>query len=447
MVAAPAVAFFGFVAALVTVDTPEFVSIVVLSGLLLPVTVLIVRRVAKGEDREFLGALLLWAVGIRFLAFAVVRGFIDPILLAPDAITYETRGWAVLQAWLGNGPYPDRLAGTLQVGHFYVNAAVFAVFGRVPEAVAVLNLFVSVWTVGVMYSIARLLAPERPLVARISATLFCFYPSIVLWSVLNIREAPMIFLLTTTVLLFMRLQRRPSPVDLPLLIAALGAMLFYRQYMAALVAGACVMGLLVSLSRSPRRAVILGTLALTATIVITQAAGWTTSLTGDQASETLGTVQLLREDMARGASSSFIGESDVSTVGGAISYLPVGMTYFLLAPFPWALESLLQTITFPETVIWYTLLPFGLLGGWWSLRNRLLTASIPLFVLITVSFAYALVQGNVGTAFRHRAQILPLMLVMIALGIVRWWERRQERRAHVRARREMARSHMTVGRR
>ena len=444
MIAAPAVAFTGFIASLATADVPEMIAIVVLSGALYPLTRFLLSRVASADDRAFLSALLLWAIGVRFLAFGLVRGFIDPILLAPDAITYENGGWALLQSWRGLGGVPERMQDTLQLGYFWTNAALFAVFGRVAEAVAVVNLFVSVWTVGIMYAIARMLAPDRPLVARISAFLFAFYPSIVLWSVLNIREAPMIFLLTTTVLLFVRIQRRPSPIDAPLLLATLGAMVFYRQYMAALVGGAAFVGLLVSFSRTPRRALVLGGAAIVGIILITQAAGLTSTLTTDEAAETLGTLQMLRVDMARGAGSSFIGDSDVSTVGGAITYLPIGLTYFLLAPFPWQLGSLLQVITFPETVIWYVLLPFGLIGGWWALRHRLLQMTIPLMVLISVSFAYALVQGNVGTAFRHRAQILPLMMVMIAVGIVIWWERRQARRRAREDRRTAARRQMDL---
>lgn len=437
-VAAPAVALAGFGTALASSDVPQLVAIIVLTGVLFPLTRLIVGSLVSGEDREFLLSLLLWAIGARFLAFGLIRGLIDPVLLAPDAITYENGGWAILQYWEGNADLPERLQGTLQVGYFYTNAALYRVFGRVPEAVAVLNLFFSVWTVAVMYQIARLLVPDRPAVARISAILFAFYPSIVLWSVLNIREAPMIFFLTCTVLLFLRLQRRPSPPDVPLLILVLGAMLFYRQYMAALVGGACAVGLLVSFSRTPRRALLLGGGLLISLSLVAQSAGWTGTLTQEQASETLGTLQMLRTDMARGAGSSFIGGSDVSTVGGAITYLPLGLTYFLLAPFPWALSSLLQVITLPETVIWYALLPFGLAGGVFALRRRLLQMSIPIMVLIAVSFAYSLVQGNVGTAFRHRAQVLPLMMVMVALGLVLWAERRAARRAQRAARRAQA---------
>jgi hypothetical protein len=56
---------------------------------------------------------------------------------------------------------------------------------------------------------------------------------------------------------------------------------------------------------------------------------------------------------------------------------------------------------------------------------------IPLAVLLIVTTSYALVEGNFGTAYRHRAQIMPLFFIFAGVGIVAlkpWFEQRKKMR-------------------
>lgn len=57
------------------------------------------------------------------------------------------------------------------------------------------------------------------------------------------------------------------------------------------------------------------------------------------------------------------------------------------------------------------------------MRGRVTNALIPLAVLVIVVASYALVEGNFGTAYRHRAQIMPLFFVFSAVGLSRFKER------------------------
>ena len=52
----------------------------------------------------------------------------------------------------------------------------------------------------------------------------------------------------------------------------------------------------------------------------------------------LETLQNIRAGMAYGNSAYGAG-ADTTTVAGALAYLPVGVAYFLGAPFPWSLSS------------------------------------------------------------------------------------------------------------
>ena len=87
-----------------------------------------------------------------------------------------------------------------------------------------------------------------------------------------------------------------------------------------------------------------------------------------------------------------------------------------------------------ETFLWYPLFFLAVLGFRISLRDRVTTALFPASVLLVVVTSYALVEGNFGTAYRHRAQIMPLFFVFSGVGLTwvkvrvisqtQWWRTR-----------------------
>jgi hypothetical protein len=57
---------------------------------------------------------------------------------------------------------------------------------------------------------------------------------------------------------------------------------------------------------------------------------------------------------------------------------------------------------------------------------------IPFSVLLVITTSYALVEGNFGTAYRHRAQIMPLFFLFAGVGLVAikpWFQKRRRMRA------------------
>jgi hypothetical protein len=150
-----------------------------------------------------------------------------------------------------------------------------------------------------------------------------------------------------------------------------------------------------------------------------------------------------RAHAARGGSSSrttlvpvpkYLGLPDEDLVlqhGGLLPdlrALPGGLLAFLLRPFPWqhggglsydsaALEEVLY---YPL----YLLAAFGLV----AYRHRLDVIAFPLLVAIFVSGIAAEAEGNLGSAFRHRDQLLWVVVLLAVLGshhiFSRWRQRR-----------------------
>jgi hypothetical protein len=139
-------------------------------------------------------------------------------------------------------------------------------------------------------------------------------------------------------------------------------------------------------------------------------------------------LQRSRQDLASSANSGFGRDVDVSTTTGALLTIPTGIVYLLFAPFPWQLGSLRQSLTFPEMLIWWAAFPLLILGVWFSLKYRLRQMSPILIFTSMLTVAYSVFQGNVGTAYRQRAQILVFYFIFVAVGSVLVKEKRDARR-------------------
>ena len=94
-----------------------------------------------------------------------------------------------------------------------------------------------------------------------------------------------------------------------------------------------------------------------------------------------------------------------------LRYLPVGLAYALFAPFVWEIGRRADVLTLPEMLVWYGLV-VGTLWTMWRHRARWRSLS-PLFLYAGgVILVLALVEGNVGTLFRHRAMAIPATIVL-----------------------------------
>ncbi len=412
---------FGLVGAPGTVIplTVQFVGLLGLTAILLQLLE------SDGRLRGWLWKVVGIALLVRFLALVAVHFALDPLFFAPDAWFYGRLGEMLAAYWQGEGPYPQYLAVNPQWLYPYINGVFHLAFGSGHLAAAVLNIFAATWTVIVAYYLGRDVMGEQ--VGKVAALLVALFPSLVLWSVLNIRDALATFLVTFIVWLAVRVYRRFDLRTVVAVIALLWVMGTIRDYMGLLLLAG--MGLGFAAALRPGR------------VGSTLAAGAVLSLVIIMASEQLGLVRFstldsplesmdqMRRALQHGATSAYGEGYDTSTFGGMLRYLPVGMAYFLLAPFPWGIETTLQATAVPETLVWYALLPLTVMGMRYGVTRGASQNVLLLGVVTVVLVSYALVEGNFGTAYRHRAQIMPVIFVFTAAGLIlirhRWAERKR----------------------
>lgn len=390
--------------------------------------------------RVFIGALL-----VRMLVGALIFVFNLQGFFGGDALTYDLYGFYLMKVMQGEKFYQlyvNLFAGSeggSGWGMLYYVASIYRLLGQNMLAVQLVNAIMGAATAPIIYLCAKhIFANQR--VSRLAAMLVAFFPSLVLWSAQGLKDGPIVFLLSFSMLATLKLGEKLSLKYILLLTGALFALLslrFYIFYMvAAAIAGAFVIGMRETTARSfVRQFLVIIFLGLALTYLgVTRA-----SNSQLENFANLQAVQRSRSDLAKSAASGFGREVDVSTTSGAIAAIPVGLVYLLFAPFPWQLASLRQIITLPEMLLWWAAFPMLVLGFWFSLRFRLRRISPILLFTTMLTLAYSVFQGNVGTAYRQRAQILVFYFMFVAVGVVLMKEKREDRnRQQAAARDKMA---------
>ena len=404
---------------------------VLVGGALACVAALFVSR--AGHDRGFLLNVFIAGLIVRVVVGTLIYSLDLHVFFGGDAITYDYMGAEMLKSWRGETSLyesSDQYAAFSQTfpGILYLVASVYAVAGRNMLAFQFVIAVVGASTAPVIYLCAHHLFRNLR-VARLSALFIAFYPSIVLWSSQGLKDGPIVFLLALIMLATLKLGERMSFKHLAVLALSLIAVLslrFYIFYMVVAAVGASfVVGMrAVSAQSLARQIVAVVSIGLALTYMgVLRSANTQLAQYGD-----LRVLQHSRADMAAQANTGFGADVDVSTASGALAAIPLGLTYLLLAPFPWQLANLRQSITLPEMLVWWASLPLLVSGLWFTIKYRLRQSMPILLFALMLTLAYSVFQGNVGTAYRQRSQLLAFYFIFVSAGAVLIKEKREEQR-------------------
>jgi 4-amino-4-deoxy-L-arabinose transferase-like glycosyltransferase len=386
------------------------------------------------DDRKFLLRLFFAGLLVRMLVGTLIYVLHLQEFFGGDAFTYDFFGDALLRTWAGEKYYQtmvDMFTGggrSSGWGMIYMVAAIYKVIGRNMLAIQYVNSVLGAATAPIAYLIAMEIFPNKRM-ARTCALLSAFFPSMVLWSAQGLKDGPIVFLLAVSMLATLKLGERLNAkylVALALALCALITLRFYVFYIVVVaVAAAFILGRRPLSAKSFARQFII---MITIGLVL---AYFGVSRYASAQFETFGSLrqlQVMRQDAARSAQSGFGEDVDVSTPGGVLGAIPLGFSYLLFAPFPWQFGSLRALITLPEMIVWWCCIPLLVLGLWFTIKHRVRQVAPILIFTVLLTLTYSVLQGNVGTAYRQRAQLLIFYFVFVAVGFVLVREKREERK-------------------
>lgn len=440
----PTLALLVAAAAAVAFGGLEGAGVLALSGaFLVAFALLLFRRAATdprtlrnrraAADADWLWMLILSGIAVRVAVAVAMRLTQANEAIAPDEHTFDDNAqW--FAAWLrGEVPQPFayKWSGSTQVGYFALVGSMYAAFGEFPVLPILVNCVFGGLCAYPAYLLASRLAGRSA--GRGAACLVTFFPSLVLWSALLVRDALVLFLLLWIVCLAQSLLARFRFRTALWLVACLLLLATLRSYLLAVMGAALLVALLAASVRSPGRALATALVCGAAVVGVVKGSGLGTDYLGDASLRSLALQRQYNAMTGQGAID--LGSHDLTTPLGALTYLPVGLAWFLLSPFPWQLAGR-QVFAVPEMVVWYACIPFVAGGAVYAMRRRWRQALAPLAAGLLITVLYSLVEGNVGIIFRHRSQALVLLLPFAAAGWVRW---RARARARLRAETAVAR--------
>jgi 4-amino-4-deoxy-L-arabinose transferase-like glycosyltransferase len=320
--------------------------------------------------------------------------------------------WQFALYWAGDLLVrPFRMSQGGPLGYFYLNAAFFYVFGQTEIPIKLTNALVGAVSGRYVYLLARQLFGDQ--VARRAATLFVFFPSLVLWSAVNIRDVWVVFLILFISYRSAQVAQGYSHLGIFQLLIGMGVLTFFRDYLFFVVALPPLVAMLIGRSHHFLRNLVLATIAGLGMVLLLQHGAVSGKAAGRMSLEAISEA---RRDMAIGGS-AFHDQVDISTPGRALAFLPVGVAYFLFSPFPWEITSALKMFSLPEMILLYALTPAIVRGVRFAVSERLRDTFQILLLTGLLTTSYALGEGNVGTLYRHRAQVLGFYLMFAAVGL------------------------------
>lgn len=395
------------------------------------IALILINNYFEGEEKIFLRRIFLIGLFLRVILATLTYVFELQDFFGGDSKTYDNAGYALYNLWFkgieqanqSGLRFASQTAGS-GWGMSYLVAGIYSIVGRNPLATQLFNSVLGAATVCYIYICSKEVFKNLR-VARISAIFVGVFPSLVLWSSQGLKDGIICFLLALAMTIVLSLQKKFNYVNIILLLIALGGIYVLRFYIffAFMVAifGSFFLGTQKSASAIARQVIVL--------IIITLGLTYLGVVRNAQSNiETFGSLERLQQsrlDQATSAQSGYGQDIDVSTPAGAIEALPIGLIHLLLAPFPWQMANFRQAITLPESLVWWGSIPFLITGVLYTLKNRLRESIGILLLTLLLTVSYAVFQGNVGTAYRMRAQMQIFYFIFVAVGFTLWQEKRE----------------------
>lgn len=361
----------------------------------------------------------LWLAFIVRAAAALVHYYVMPLPdSTADALKFEGFAWEWAQGGFGyvwtnfTGPSPYFIS--------WIIALFYSVTERSMLLAQSLSVFMGTGTVLLGWLLIRELWGERAAVKAVWVLIF--FPTLVLYSAITMREAYISFFLVLGMFGVVRWARSGSLRSILLAIFGfVGAYYFH---------GGMIIGLLIFLIivlwRTLKR-VFVGLISLRlqvsaiAIVLLTlvPVGGFITgSISFDyignfsQASNLKKLVLKIKENTQSTAGAAYPQWTVPDTPIELLYKGPIRIAYFQFSPFPWDVKGTFHLVGFFDSLLYLTL--FFLL---WRNRKAIWAdpaARLLLIILLAYLFIFGLYVSNFGTSIRHRAKFVLIIIALVA---------------------------------
>lgn len=366
---------------------------------------------------------LLAAFAVRAF-FALIHTYVTPLPdSGADAVTFERVGWELAQGWKSGAPFEFITGAYL---YSLIIGLVYFVSDRSPVLIQALNVLMGSFTVYIIAVTAHTLYNSRT--ARIAGWIAAFFPALVLYSAITMREVAVVFPFALSVLFFVRWLKDDRSVQLIKSLACLlvsGLFHTGMLFITIVPVSFWLYRMLRAFVKIKKRTFVAKVLA---SVLIVLLIGF--PLVTGAGLEKVGNLGKLIEPEYLGARhetqardrAAYLTDLTISSPADLVYAAPAKAVYFLFAPFPWQVSEAIDFVGMIDGLCY-----LGLVGtGFFGLRQirrkhgRDVYWGVILLLIVAVG-VFAMGTGNYGTALRHRAKLVFLFLILASPVIQYLW--------------------------
>ncbi|MCX5677978.1 MAG: glycosyltransferase family 39 protein [Candidatus Omnitrophica bacterium] len=388
----------------------------------------LILKNAPLEDRRFIlsvliaGFLIRLGVAMSLHAFSYLKGYEGAT--SGDDLLYTVRSWAIVFKWEGK-PYSwvQDLSGSLEYGvnpFTFIMALFYKVFGFHPMSVKIINCIIGTLIGWMSYLIGKELFGRKA--GRIAMLISMFYPSLIRWSIANLKDSLTILSFMVCVYICVALiYNRMAIWKYGVLVLSIVTLYFFVQrfhFVLALggVAAAVALRAFTVLNMKSRMAI------LSMTVIIFLAGG--VYFFSVNTKPLIKLIQACEEKQFTIAKSDYAGyhfysDDFMRSIKNGKMPPPeflksvfLSTSYFMLTPFPWQMTSRERAVAYPQMLLWYLVLFLAVFGYFKLACDKTRAAILIGIMLFAGVIVHAMAEGNIGAAFRHRDLFTPFFLVL-----------------------------------
>jgi len=375
---------------------------------------LLTLTTSRSSYRSFICTIFLCGYIIRYIAAMFLYLYSLKLghggFLFDDDLHYDTEAWKITLDWIeGFGLHAPKLLN-IYPGYYIYTAIIYRIFGHSILFVEVWNAFFG--SLVIIYSFKITNSIFNTKIARTAALLTAFFPSLVLYSGVHLKDCLITFLITFSIWNILEIVEQKKFHRILLIVPTFYFLKSLRGPMAAFLLvclGGYVCYKVCIRYLTSKRIKFIGFIS---TLLFLLAL----ALMPRFNSIFIGYTEYAHfERLAHG--SIYSAFSGASSPFIRMLLLPVFVVFTLLVPFPpWRFETLSGVLNMPGNLIWYILIPLAVVGILEILRQKNAPQLLVATVVILVIVANAYLFFGTAATFRYRSQMYPLFMILAAWG-------------------------------
>lgn len=368
--------------------------------------------------------IIIWAASLIRIISVLIHEY---ILKLPDgtkdAIRFEANAWNYSQL-----PFSDFLHSFNSVSKAYTFtwflSFFYRIFGRSTLLLETIHIFISLASIVIVYKLSWLLS-SNALKSKQSAAIFAFFPTIILYSVIILREVYIVFFILL-ISLFIVKWLKSNQIKFALVSMLLFLPLYFLH--GGLMIGAVMFFIILiyisikDIYRAfknnhllvPQMVFILFVL-ITIGIAINGLTTFNIPYLGSISQVLTLSRIFFQAEVTNLGGSAYPGWLIPFSMSSFVLLIIPRLIYFLFSPFLWDIKAINHLLGFVDAFLVLFLFYFIIKGLVVKKQNK--TVTILCIFLLPLLITYSWGVGNFGTALRHRSKFIPVLIAISTIYV------------------------------